>query len=1393
MTPRRTLTAGITAAVIGGLLTAAPPPAIGAPQQDPEQRVIVTLRGAPAAAGKGRLVAADAGEVGADRTALAVRQQAFLDEAQHAGLHAGKPRKLNLLLNAVALTVRKSEVAALRQLPGVASVREDAKVKVFTDTSVPLIGAPEVWKRKDPSGRGADGTGVTVAVLDSGVDYSHPDLGGGFGAGHKVVAGYDFVNNDGDPMDDHSHGSHVAGIIAGRAAAKGGITGVAPGATLTAYKVMDANGEGYTSDIVAGIEAAADPANPHRADVINMSLGGTGDGSDPMGQAATAATRAGVVVVAAAGNEGPGRATVGTPAAADGVLAVGASVSGVRIPGATYKDGEKVQTYRGLLSAGPQDRPVTAPLVDVGAGSPEEWEKAGDVRGKVVRINMMVAEQLNHLSSQEIELAREAEKRGAIALIGGRPSGGGPVLAGGKQDGTVPLPANSAGVRESGDSLRMDSLVVMGIDDTQYAELSGRLANGKVEVTVTGTDVTDRIASFSSRGPDLSFDLKPEIVAPGYEIRSTVPKALYGPGQYRMSGTSMAAPHVAGAAALIRQLHPGQAPGTVTSELVNSAKKLDGAGPTTHGSGRLDIAAAANAADGGLTASPATLSYGLADLAHRTVGGSKRLTVNNTGAEPRTVRLEVSGRAKLSRSRLTVPARGSAQVTVTVAADRPREETEISGEVTLSPAGGPALHVPYLLAVRKLFVQAGPDPSDGHSGVVVYAPTALAAAPEVRVTSPRGKTWTVRTTHVTGAVYRADLTVRDPGAYLVAATAGTADGKRLDGNTDGFEVTPQDSRRNRWEPIGPHSESGDVTVAPSKGDLGVLSQGDKAGPWLTSDNGRNWTQLSRLPVTDKADWGDVVIDAANPDRWWYSVNSASGFPRTGSVLRTDDRGRTWKTLDTPDTYIAQLMADERTRVLVARTATGLLVSTDGGDHWREETTGVPGKVHDAELAGGKLYYATGDALWARTVSDLGDLGEAQKIYEPKGDQTLVNVAADSEVIATYEVGTGVVGSHDDGKTWTTLVNPGHGGNGLTANGGKLYIGSRAGTRIGSDHGRRWTTVPAPNTASTTPDFDRWGDGSLTVSADAAGLYRTTDDGKSYRRTGVQGSTVNDLVVSGSTLLAAGSFGTHRTALPVAGPDWGNSGGEGMIGVTTAKLVASPQDPKILWRVRFDAFGGFTVQRSGDSGKTWEKKGRSAGRVTSLAVHPADPDRVYVGYSNLLSKGLFTTNDGGAHWKNLRHDSAFTTVSGDPSNPRGLLLGNADGLFRSDDGGINVTKVASGRVDTIERDGTKLFVGGDTIRYSTDGGRSFRTGDTGKLPVRISDIQRVAHALYAASTSVWDKALPRGGRGVLRSTDGGRSWHNISTGLQNLNATTLATDGRSLYVGTVLGGVHRLKL
>ena len=205
-------------------------------------------------------------------------------------------------------------------MPGVKKVWRDNKVQALDDSSNAVIGAPQVW-----SNLGVTGANIVVAILDTGIDYRHPDLGGCLGSTCKVIAGYDFVNSDSDPMDDHGHGTHCAGIVA----AKGTLHGVAPDAKLMAGKVLSSGGSGSWSGIIAGIEWATDPddnpATNDGADVISMSLGGSGSPDDAISQAVDTAVTAGVVVVVAAGNTGSNYESVQSPGVARNALTVGAT------------------------------------------------------------------------------------------------------------------------------------------------------------------------------------------------------------------------------------------------------------------------------------------------------------------------------------------------------------------------------------------------------------------------------------------------------------------------------------------------------------------------------------------------------------------------------------------------------------------------------------------------------------------------------------------------------------------------------------------------------------------------------------------------------------------------------------------------------------------------------------------------------------------------------------------------------------------------------------------------------------------------------------------------------------------------------------------------------------
>ncbi|MFA6457513.1 MAG: S8 family serine peptidase [Bacteroidota bacterium] len=194
-------------------------------------------------------------------------------------------------------------VSAVEQLPYVKKVHQNKKVKAYLYKSVPQIRANEVW-----SNYGVTGEGVVVGIIDTGIDYLHPALGGGIGASFKVIGGYDFANQDNDPMDDNGHGTHVAGIVAADAA---DIKGVAPKVKLYAFKVLNTHGSGTMDDIIAAIERTVDPNNDgdmsDRLDIVNMSLGSdNGDPDDAASIAVDNATTLGVTFCIAAGNDGQG-------------------------------------------------------------------------------------------------------------------------------------------------------------------------------------------------------------------------------------------------------------------------------------------------------------------------------------------------------------------------------------------------------------------------------------------------------------------------------------------------------------------------------------------------------------------------------------------------------------------------------------------------------------------------------------------------------------------------------------------------------------------------------------------------------------------------------------------------------------------------------------------------------------------------------------------------------------------------------------------------------------------------------------------------------------------------------------------------------------------------------
>lgn len=270
---------------------------------------------------------------GAGKTAIADYQATFTrfrndlatilkgNRAGKSAIEAQIRREYFVVFNGVALDAPDEVMAQLRALPYVKRVVGDRAVHALADSAnITVIGADKVW-----SSLGSRGKGVTVAIIDTGIDYMHPALGSGFGPGFKVTGGWDFVNDDADPFDDAGHGTHVAGIVAGQSET---ITGVAPEASLIAYKVLGANGSGSESNVIAAIERAADPNGDgntsDHVDVANLSLGGSGNPDDPASVAIDNATAAGVTFAIAAGNAGAFH-RIASPGTARSAITVGAS------------------------------------------------------------------------------------------------------------------------------------------------------------------------------------------------------------------------------------------------------------------------------------------------------------------------------------------------------------------------------------------------------------------------------------------------------------------------------------------------------------------------------------------------------------------------------------------------------------------------------------------------------------------------------------------------------------------------------------------------------------------------------------------------------------------------------------------------------------------------------------------------------------------------------------------------------------------------------------------------------------------------------------------------------------------------------------------------------------
>ena len=467
-------------------------------------------------------------------------------------------REYDYLFSGFSVELKANEITKLLAIPGVKAVYPNVTYTVdavggdlitpelFSPhmmDSAPFIGANDAWDA------GFTGEGITVAVIDTGADYTHPDLKHAFGD----YKGWDFVDNDNDPQEtppgdprggSTAHGTHVSGTVA----ANGVIKGVAPDATLLAYRVLGPGGSGTTENVVAGIERAVQDG----ADVMNLSLGNTTNDPDwATSLALDWAMAEGVVAVTSNGNSGPDNWTVGSPGTSRDAISVGANQLPYNVFSVDISTDGDFEYPTATVMGHPGEDELLAlnegefEFVDVGLGAVADFE-GKDLEGKIALISRG--------GFAFVDKATNAKNAGAAGAI---------IYNNADEEFSFIIPG-----------MDVATIKLSGIDGQKMLE---ELEDGNNMVSFDieiDSAVGETVADFSSRGPVMNtWMIKPDVGAPGVNITSTVP--THNPenphGYAAYQGTSMSAPHVAGAAALILEAHPDWEVDHVKSALMNTA------------------------------------------------------------------------------------------------------------------------------------------------------------------------------------------------------------------------------------------------------------------------------------------------------------------------------------------------------------------------------------------------------------------------------------------------------------------------------------------------------------------------------------------------------------------------------------------------------------------------------------------------------------------------------------------------------------------------------------------------------------------------------------------------------------------------------------------------------
>ncbi len=430
------------------------------------------------------------------------------------------------------------------------------EIRAYLDKSVPFIGTDI------PRMDGIDGEGIKIAVIDTGVDYNHPDLLG-WGPDGKVIGGYNFIDEGKPPLDTNGHGTQVAGVIA----SDGQVKGVAPKAKILAYKVSE-NGEGVSSDLII---QAIEKAIEDDADIINISLG-VNKTNSKIDRAVNLALDKEIFVVTAAGNDGPRLQTIGSPGRNYGSVTVGATYNNLTSSlVATLEVNGKPFTVIPMVGSTKLQDPITAKIIFAGYGKSKDFEGI-DVKDAIVIVERGsdVEGEMLYFSIKE----NNAANAGAKALI---------------VYNNVPGIFLGELIHEFIESDYTPQIPVVSIDRTEGLEIIESIKNEN-HASMHLFYNPDFVAHFSSRGPVSPFYIKPELVAPGAYINTTQNNAGYN----FTSGTSYAAPHVSGAAALLLQKNPLLHHHEIKSLLLTTVMPVSDAygqqfSLNDAGAGRLDI------------------------------------------------------------------------------------------------------------------------------------------------------------------------------------------------------------------------------------------------------------------------------------------------------------------------------------------------------------------------------------------------------------------------------------------------------------------------------------------------------------------------------------------------------------------------------------------------------------------------------------------------------------------------------------------------------------------------------------------------------------------------------------------------------------------------------------